>query len=83
MNAKQKSVLERIKHSEEAIARGQEYLETGAHAKWYGFRPLFVTKTKHGTELPPHQDWVRNVFIPYHKRALKRAEKALERLSNT
>jgi hypothetical protein len=29
MNSKEKSVLDRIKHLEEAIAKGREYLETG------------------------------------------------------
>jgi hypothetical protein len=80
MNEKQKAVLERIKHLEDAITKGREYLETGAHADWRGFRALFTVKTKDGTALPPHPDWVRNVFLPRHERALKRAEKVLERL---
>jgi hypothetical protein len=64
MDAKQKSVLERIRHFEDAIVKGREFLETGAHAQWRGFRALFVVKEKDGTALPPYPDWVRNVFIP-------------------
>lgn len=64
MNVKRKAVLDRIKNLEEAIAKGQEYLESGKHAHWNGFRPLFVPKLREGKTLPPHKDWVKNVFIP-------------------
>jgi hypothetical protein len=80
MNAKQKAVLDRITHLEEAITKGREYLEVGAHPEWVGFRALFANKRKDGTVLPPHPDWVRNVFPPRRERALKRAERAMERL---
>ena len=80
MNAKKKAVLDRIKHLEEAIAKGREYLESGAHADWRGFRPMFAAKTRDGKKLPPHQNWVRNVFLPRRERALRYAEKVLERL---
>ena len=63
MNAKRKAVLERIGSLEEAIARAREYLESGQHAQWSVFRPLFVSKFKDGKELPPHRDWVKNVFL--------------------
>ena len=81
MNAKQKAVLERIKRLEEAITKGREYLESGAHADWRGFRPLFNTKVRDGKILPPHEDWVKNVFLPRRERALRKAERALEKLS--
>jgi hypothetical protein len=81
MNLKKKAILERIKHLEEAIAKGREYLESGAHADWHGFQPLFDTKMRDGKALPPHKDWVKNVFLPNSERALKRAEKLLERLT--
>jgi hypothetical protein len=48
-----KPVLERIESLEQAIVKAREYLETGKHAKWSGFRPLFVYKLKDGKELPP------------------------------
>jgi hypothetical protein len=32
MNSKKKAILDRIKHLEEAIAKGREYLESGSHA---------------------------------------------------
>jgi len=80
MNAKQMAVLERIKHLENEIAKGREYLETGEHAGWHWFRALFAVKSKDGTALPPHPDWVRNVFLPRRERSLKQAEMALERL---
>jgi hypothetical protein len=64
----------------QAIDRAREYLQSGKH-DWKGFRPLFVPKLKNGNELPPHKDWVKNVFLPSKERALSRAEKILERLS--
>ena len=79
-NAKKKSVLERIESIEEAIGRAKEYLESGKHGRWNGFRPLFMPKFKDGQRLPPHKDWVKNVFLPRKERALKYAEKVLERI---
>ena len=80
MNAKRKAVLERIESLEQAISKAREYLESGKHAHWIGFRPLFVSKLKDGREMPPHKDWVKNVFLPRKEKALNRAEKILERL---
>ena len=80
MNAKRKAVLDRIDGLEQAIRKARAYLDRGAHANWAGFRPLFDPKQRNGTELPPHKDWVRNVFLPRTEKALTRAEKILERL---
>jgi hypothetical protein len=80
MNAKKKAVLDRIALLEQAIGRAREYLESGKHAHWSGFRPWFIRKFKDGKELPPHKDWVKNVFLPNNEKALSRAEKILERL---
>jgi hypothetical protein len=83
MKAKKKAkeaVLERIKAFEEAIIRGREYLESGKHANWQGFRPLFYGKVQSGKEMPPHRDWVEKVFLPIRERALRHAEKVLLRL---
>ena len=80
MNPKRKAVLDRIKDLEEAITKGREYLQTGGHAHWHGFRPLFVGKVKDGEALPPHKDWVKNEFLPSRERALRRAQKILENL---
>ena len=82
MNAKRKAVLDRIESIEQAIAKAREYLESGKHAHWSGFRPVFVRKPKDGKELPPHKDWVKNVFLPRMEKALRRAEKVVERLDN-
>jgi len=79
LNAKRKAVLERIESLEEDISRAREYLQSGKHAHWSQFRPLFVSKFKEGKELPPHKDWVKNVFLPRKEKALKRAEKLVER----
>jgi hypothetical protein len=79
-NAKRKAVLERIESIEQAICKAKEYLDSGKHADWSGFRPLFVSKFKGDKELPPHKDWVKNVFLPREERALRYAEKVLERL---
>ena len=81
MNSKKKAVLDRINNLEEAIAKGREYLENGKHAQWHGFRPLFVDKVRDGKLLPPHKDWVNNVFLPRHERALRKAEETLEKLT--
>ena len=79
-DAKKKDILARIASIEASIVKAQEYLDSGKHADWSGFRPFFYGKYRDGRELPPHRDWVSHVFIPHHKRALNRAERALERL---
>ena len=81
MKPKEKAILDRIKKLEEAITKGREYLESGAHADWYGFRPWFVPKMRDGKALPPHKDWVKNVFLPGREKALREAERLLERLT--
>jgi hypothetical protein len=81
MNPKKKAVLDRIKRIEEAIAKRHEYLESGKHAQWRGFRAWFAVKIKDGKELPPHRDWVKHVSLPRQECALRRAEKVLERLN--
>lgn len=81
MNSKKKAILDRIKTLEDAIVKGREYLESGEHANWHGFRPLFTPKVREGKELPPHKDWVKNVFLPGYERALIKAQKTLEKLT--
>ncbi len=81
MNLKKRKILERIKDLEGAIVKGREYLESGKHAHWNGFRPWFVEKRRDGKVLPPHKDWIRNVFIPRNECALKRAQEILEKLT--
>lgn len=80
LNTKQTAPVERIKLIEQAIAKAKEYLETGKHAHWVGFRPLFDSKFRNGKELPPHKDWVKNVFLPRMEKALRCEEKLAERL---
>ena len=80
MNAKKKTVVDRIESLEQAFRKAKEYLDNGRHADWHGFRPLFARKLRGGKELPPHKDWVMNVFLPGMEQALTRAEKLLERL---
>ena len=80
MNPKKKAVLDRIEHLEEAMNKACEYLESGEHTRWSGFRPLFTPKVRGGKELPPHRDWVKSAFLPRLGKALRQAEKALERL---
>ena len=80
MNAETKAVIERIERIEEAITKGREYLENGTHANWRGFRPLFTAKVRNGNAMPPHRDWVKNVFLPRKERALRYAEKVLRTL---
>ena len=80
--AKRKAVLERIESLENAIAKAREYLASGEHAHWSGFRPLFVSKFRDGQELPPHKDWVRHVFLARSEKALRRAETVLQRFTD-
>jgi hypothetical protein len=80
INAKRKEILDRIKSLEQDICRAREYLNSGKHADWKGFKPLFAYKLKDGDALPPHKDWVKNVFLPRYEKALRRAEKIIERL---
>jgi hypothetical protein len=79
-DSKRKAVCERIKHRQQAIVRAKEYLQSGKHANWQGFSPLFVDKIKDGEVQPPHRDWVKNVFLPNAEKRLKRDEKVLELL---
>ena len=81
MNSKEKVILNRIKSLEDAIAKGREFLESGKHADWHVFRPLFVNKKRGGMVLPPHKDWVKNVFLPRHEKSLRKAHKSLERVA--
>jgi hypothetical protein len=77
MSEKRKAVVDRIESLEQAIRKAREYLESGKHADFHEFRPLFDRKK----ELPPHKDWVKNVFLPRREKSLARAEKILERLA--
>ena len=79
MNAKRKAILDRIDSLTQSIQRANEYLASGKHARWQGFRPLFARKFRDGKELPPHKDWVKHVFLRRMEKALARAEKTLER----
>jgi hypothetical protein len=81
MNLKEKAVLARISRIEEAILKSYEYLATGKHAHWNGFRAWFSQKVRNGKELPPHRDWVKNVFLLRQQRALREAEIALEKVT--
>ncbi len=81
MDSKKKSVLDRIKHLEEAIAKGREYLESEKGGDWHGFRSLFTEKVANDKVLPPHKEWVKNVFLPRQEKALRRAQKILEKLT--
>ena len=81
MKSKEKAVLDRIKHLEDDIVKAKEYLESGEHAHWHGFRPWFADKVRDGEILPPHKDWVRNVFLPSSERALKEAQETLDKLT--
>jgi hypothetical protein len=81
INSKKKTILDRIKHLEDSITKGREYLESGQHAHWHGFRPWFVEKVRDGKILPPHKDWIRNVFLPKTERALRKAQETLDKLN--
>ena len=80
MNTKKKSILDRIERLEDAIAKAEGYLKTGEHADWQGFRPLFTQKMRDGKILPPHPDWVRNVFLRRKRNALDYSYRLLEKI---
>ena len=77
---KRKSIEARIGQIEAAMMLANEYLESGEHADWHAFRPLFVAKFKDGEPCPPHNDWVKNVFLRGCRRQLTDANAALKRL---
>jgi hypothetical protein len=72
--AKRRAILDRMKRLTEALEKAHEYLASGAHGHWTGFRPLFGGSRNR----LPHRDWIANVFIPGRLRALRRCEIALE-----
>lgn len=78
-NLKKKAILDRVKSLEDEIVKAREYLETGVHAHWHGFHPLFKWKVKGGEVQPPHKEWVQNVFLPSREKALRKAEKLIDR----
>ena len=81
MNSKEKAILDRIEHLEDAITKAHEYLESGKHAHWHGFKPLFADKIKDGNVVPPHRDWVKNVFLPNKEKALRNNQRKLDKLA--
>ena len=82
VTGKRKSIEARIGRIEAAITVANDYLETGEHADWHGFRPWFVGKFKDGKPCPPHNDWVKNVFLRGCRRQLADANRALKRLEH-
>jgi hypothetical protein len=55
-----KKIIERIDRLNEAIDKARDYLVTGDHSNWRGFRPLFGDSRNR----LPHPDWIANVFLP-------------------
>jgi hypothetical protein len=80
MDADKKAVLDRIKHLQDAIFKANQYLANGEHADWHGFRALFVDKVRDGKLMPPHKDWIKNVFLPRTEKVLKENQKILDKL---
>lgn len=80
MNAKRMDLADRIKRLVDSISKGTECLERGDHATWSGFRPAFAQKLKGGKPAPPHRDWVKSVVLPRAERALRHAERVLDRV---
>jgi len=74
------AVLKSIDNINRDIRRAEEYLSGSALTTMRGLRPLSVRKRSGGKDLPPHKDWVRNVYLRGRKKALIYAEKLLERL---
>lgn len=79
---KKKAIQNRIDDLEDEVAKACEYLQTGTNTHWHGFRPFFKEKVRDGKMLPPYKDWVKNVFIPSRERALRKAEKLIDRIES-
>ncbi len=77
---KRQDILDRIKNFEDDIAKADEFLESGANAHWHKFRAIFFRKTDDRKVKPPHRDWVKNVFIPSREKAIRKAEKLLDKM---
>jgi hypothetical protein len=73
---KRRAILDRMKKLSEALTKANEYLASGAHGHWTGFRPLIGGSCGR----LPHRVWIANVFIPRRVRALRRCEIALEKV---
>jgi hypothetical protein len=80
MNSDEKSILDRIKHLEDSILKAEEYLRDGSNSNYHGFQPLFRDKVKNGKVMPPHRDWVRNVFLPNCRRKVRKSLENLKRI---
>ncbi len=80
IDLKKRAVKERIKSLEDALAKAYEYLDNGSHAHFHGFQPWFIRKFRDEKVAPPHRDWIKNVFIPSREKAIRKAEKILDRL---
>jgi len=76
---KKRDIAERVRQLEADMLKAHEYLKTSEHSSWHKFQPLFNQKLSDGKAIPPHKDWVRNVFIPNLEKALNEAEKQLNR----
>jgi hypothetical protein len=48
INPKRAAISERIDSLAQSITKALEYPETGKHAEWRGFRPLFAGKFRDG-----------------------------------
>ncbi|MCO7224726.1 hypothetical protein [Pleionea sp. CnH1-48] len=79
---KKKAIMDRIEEIESDILKANEYLEDGSHAHWHKFKPVLKEKERNGETLPPHRDWVKNVFLPEREQALKEAIKLVDRLES-
>jgi hypothetical protein len=71
---KKAAILKRIESLKQSICKAREYLESGKHADWPQFRPLFA----HKVDLP-HKDWVKSVFLSRNEKALREAQKLIDR----
>lgn len=71
----------KIRWCEEQLDLAYRYLETDEGSDLRIFRPLFSNKLNvSGNVLPPHKDWVKNVFIRRRENAILRLQKLLRRL---
>ena len=77
------SVMGKIKWCEDQLKLAYRYLDTDEGSDLRIFRPLFTKKLDaSGNALPPHKDWVKNVFIRRREKAIVRLQKRLRRLED-
>lgn len=75
--------MAKIRWCEHQLKLAYRYLDTDQGSDLHIFRPLFDKKLDaSGKALPPHKDWVKNVFIRRREKAIVRLHQLLRRIDD-